>query len=186
MGFCQFHAFNVKIGAFRPQQLVMWFLTPQRICVQELYKWLRSPRDPLSERGSSPVWVGEGGKLTRKLRSYIIINYDTIIYKTIIILPSSMKFCPVLLFWSVHEKLSTLFYFFGKWSPLSTNSLHSHSIIKLIYKCRILIPLTFSTHFYSHFLKLMPSQIWTIFHGRRGRSIILHLSKKNTSICGRH
>ena len=55
---------------------------------------------------------------------------------------------------------------FGKWTPLSTKFLHSRSIIKLIYKYETLVPLTFSTHFSSYFLKLraesnLDNKSWT-------------------------
>ena len=90
-----------------------------------------------------------------------IVGYMQTAYSKMIFTPS-VKCCPFLSFRSVREKMYTLLFFFlsifGKWTSRSTNSLYSHFIIKLIlYKIEILIPLTFSTQFSSHFLKPIPS-----------------------------
>ena len=67
----------------------------------------------------------------------------------------SHKVCPIL-----------LFIIFGSGPHIPLTHSYPHFIIKL-YKRRTYIPLTFSTHFSLHFLKLVPGQSETIFVGQR-------------------
>ena len=61
----------------------------------------------------------------------------------------------------------------------STNSLHSHFIIKLIYKNETRIPLTFSTRFSLPFLKPVSESKWTINEGRSEYILLLPFGSKS-------
>lgn len=63
--------------------------------------------------------------------------------------------------------------------PTQLTLLHSHFIIKLIYKSRIHIPSTFSTHFLLYFLKLVPGQIGYELLGTEG---VLAFSNQNSDL----
>ena len=65
----------------------------------------------------------------------------------------SLKIYHLFLFLFVPKTLSSfIFIIFGNASHISLTHFYSHIIIKLKYKNRIHIPLTFSTHFILHFL----------------------------------
>ena len=84
------------------------------------------------------------------------------------VLSPSLKICHLFLFSSVLKNLSPfIFTIFGSGPYIPLTHSHSYLILKLLYKSGTHMPLTFSTHFLLHFLKLVPDQIVLNFKGLR-------------------
>ena len=79
-----------------------------------------------------------------------------------------LKICHLYFFSFIPKNLiSFIFIIFSNRSHIPLTHFHSNFILKLIYKSRIHMTSTFSTHFLLHFLKSVPNQFVTNFGGRR-------------------
>ena len=97
----------------------------------------------------------------------IIALYFGVFGFTVQLLPPSLKICHLFPFLFVHKNLSPFtFTIFGNGPHIPLTHSHSHFIIQLIYKSRVHMPLTISTHFLLHFLKLVPDQMVTNYRGQ--------------------